>query len=250
VLNLGHGKETAPEVWEQPPLKPEAGYRTGLKNLAALVEYVTTHPRLQVATVGMLTERCGRVAERIALEDLRDYAADNCSGSDISVDDPRLSPAQAVDLLVRAILAYADGTKPESFSCRHIDGPTATPVGHSSETKVCWKTFLAACVWVRSFIERTGCVPAQIELDGVRVGLGSFYRAACESFVTLGSQHRPAEVTLLPGPQVPAIADTIARRTERGYRGWVIHKCGLETTKLLQLTRLQTWTLKPATFRM
>ena len=38
VLNLGHGVETPPELWRQPPLKSDAEYRTALKNLAVLCQ--------------------------------------------------------------------------------------------------------------------------------------------------------------------------------------------------------------------
>jgi hypothetical protein len=58
----------------------------------------------------------------------------------------------------------------------------------------------------------------------------------------------PATVSIQGGAQVPSIADAIAEETERGYRGWVIHKPDLRTDELLELTRLQTWTIKRATF--
>ena len=249
VLNLGHGVETPPELWRQPPLKSDAEYRTALKNLAILVGYVAGHPRLEVAPVGMVAKQFDRAVTRIDLADLQDYAAAACASRDILTDDPRLSPAEAVDVLVRANLAFADGAEPKHLDCRHIDGPVELPVENESETEVSWDGFHAGCVWVRSSIERTGHLPAQVELDGVRVGIGTFYRAACESFELLAHQNAPPKVTLRPGSQVPAIAEPIARRTERGYRGWVTHKRDLDTTNLLKLTRLQTWTLKPATFK-
>lgn len=248
VLNLRDGSETPPERWQQPPLRSDAAYGTALKNLAVLAEYVAVHPRLQVATVGTLAKELGRSAERIDLDSLRDYAAAARASQDIQTDDPRLSPAQAVGVLARAILAFADGAQPKSFPCPHIDGPVAMPVQDEAQSTVPWGTFRTACAWVSQFMERTGHLPAQVELNGVNVGIGSFYRAACESFDVLARGQVLSQVTLPPGLQVPAIAEPIARRTERGYRGWVIHKPDLDTTNLLELTRLQTWTLKPATF--
>jgi hypothetical protein len=201
-----------------------------------------------VATIGTLAKELGRTVERIGREDLDTYAIAACASRDISVDDPRLSPAEAVDVLARAILAYVDGAEPQSFSWRHVDGPPSAPAEPGTEANLSWKAFCAGCAWIKAFIDRTRHLPGGIELDGVCLGIGSFYRAVCESFDRLRNQHTPVKVAFRPGSQIPAIADSIAHRTERGYRGWVIHKPDLDVTNLLELTRLQTWTLKPAKF--
>ena len=247
VLNLGHGNETPPELWRHPPLRSPAKYRTALKNLAILAQTVATHPHLEVVPIGALAKTFGHCAERIAVEHLRDYAAAASATQDIPTGDPTLSPAQAVDVLTRAILAQADGAEPEDYSCPHVDGPVVTPLQNTAQARVSWDTFRAGCARVQSTIVRSGHLPAQVDLDGLDVGIGSFYRAACAAYAALGNGHPPQEVMLGPGPQVPAIAEPIARQTEGGYRGWVIHRPDLDPTNLLELTRLQTWTLKPAT---
>ena len=249
VLNLRHGQETPLERWRQPPLKPEDEYRTALRNLDTLVGYVAAHPRLEAITVGMLSQQVGRAADRVSPDDLRDYAAAASGGRDLPTDDPRVSPAEAVDVLARAILARREGLQPRSLPLRHVDGPTATPQGEESEIAVSWGAFCDRCAQVESFIDRTGGLPAEVEWGETRAGIGSFYRAACEVYSVLSPRQVPSEIVLRPGPQIPAIADAIAQGTERGYRGWVIHKRDLDVRDLLELTRLQTWTLKPATFK-
>jgi hypothetical protein len=248
VLNLRHGRDTPPEMWRQPPLRTEAEYRTALKNLDALVCYVAAHPRLTATTVGTLCQELDQVVERVGWEDLEDYAVTACSSWDIPTDDSRLSPAQAVDVLARAILACMDGAKPSWLPCRHVDGPAAMPEGIESDIAVSWDALCAGCAQLTSFIDRTGRLPAGVELGDMRAGIGDLYRAFCEAVRVLCLQRLPTKVVVRPAPQTPAIADVIAQRTGRGYRGWVIHKRELDTTRLLELTRLQTWTLKPATF--
>jgi hypothetical protein len=108
--------------------------------------------------------------------------------------------------------------------------------------------FRSGCEFVQSFIDGAGQLPAAIEFGETRVGIGSFYRAACKELLALAAQQTPERVNFRSGPQIPSIADAIAADTKGGYRGWVIHKRDLEVAKLLELTRLQTWTLKRATY--
>ena len=248
AINFGHGKETPPESWTQPLLKSEDEYRNALKNFEVLVEYVAAHPRLEVVPVGALEERFGRVADSISQDDLLSYATAACGMEDIQTDDARLSPAEAVDVLAQAILALSNKVRPGEFAIRHVDGPVTMPSENGSAASTSWASFRSGCDHVKSFINRAGQLPASVDIDGTTVGIGSFYHAACESFVALADHRTPESVAFRAGPQIPGIAKAIAVGTEGGYRGWVIHKPDLNMTNLLELTRLQTWTIKPASY--
>jgi hypothetical protein len=249
VLNFSRGKETPPELWRQPPLKSEDEYRTALKNFAVLVKYIAEHPGLEAVAASDVARHFGRVCERISFDSLLGYASAARGADDIPTDDARLSPAEAVDVLVQAVLALSEGARPDDYAIRHVDGPTSMPPQSQAAIGLPWTAFRSGCASVKSFVDRTGQLPASIDLDGVTIGTGSFYFAACECLTVLATQRTPDEVTLRAGPQIPAIAEPIARNTEAWYRSWVIHKPNLNTTRLLELTRLQTWTLKPASYR-
>jgi len=246
VLNFGHGKETPPESWQQPPLKTEDEYRTALGSFAALIRYIAEHPRLEVVPVGALRQQFGSEAAYIAGADLLSYAAAACSTEEIPADDARLSPAQAVDVLAQAILTLASGARLGALPVRHVEGPVSVPPDIVSAASCPWEAFRSGCRYARAYIDRTGQLPASIDIGSTIVGIGSFFHAACEALLALATEHTPTRVVLRPGPQIPAIAETIARETEAGYRGWVIHKPDLDVTRLLELTRLQTWTLRRA----
>ncbi len=246
VLNFSHGRETPPEAWQQPPLKTEDEYRTALASFTSLIRYIAGHPRLQVVPVGTLGRRYGGDPTHIAAAELLSYAEGAHNSPDIPADDARLSPAQAVDVLTQAIASLADGASLSALSIRHVDGPVSLPPDLVSGANCPWEAFRAACLNTRAYIDRTGQLPAAIDLGGTTVGIGSFCRGACEALLALAAGHTPTQVALRPGAQVPAIAEEIARETEAGYRGWVIHKPDLDTARLLELTRLQTWTLRRA----
>jgi hypothetical protein len=99
---------------------------------------------------------------------------------------------------------------------------------------------------VTEFIDGHGNLPASLSLSGKEVGIGSFYRALCRAFSALASGADSRSLKIEACPQLPALADPIALSTEADFAGWVIHPEDLDTRRLLELTRLQTWTLRPA----
>jgi len=75
--------------------------------------------------------------------------------------------------------------------------------------------FLAALASVYEFHRKTGKLPME---EGVSLG---------------------SKVELLP-------VQHIAKDTPNLFGGWVIHRQGFQAPKVLEVARLQAWTLKPA----
>lgn len=246
VINFGGGKETRPEDWRQPPIKSEAEYGDALKNFGRLVQFVADHPRLNVVPVGKLRETFGKTTRRIDRHGLYDYARSARESDDIETGDPRLSPAEAIDILARALPTLDHEGIPEAFDIRHVDGPTTLPSEAGRPGEISRDDLSSICHAVTSFIDRHRRLPSCLKVNGIDLGPGTIYSALCETFTASIDGNKAAGIQRRPCPQIPRIADEIASRVEADYRGWVIHKPDLDTSKLLELTRLQTWTLKPA----
>jgi hypothetical protein len=71
------------------------------------------------------------------------------------------------------------------------------------------------------------------------VGLASAYEGERKNGKLPGQVILGREVALLPEGQV-------ADDTPGLFGGWVIHKADFRAPKILQIARLQAWTLKPA----
>jgi hypothetical protein len=54
------------------------------------------------------------------------------------------------------------------------------------------------------------------------------------------------EGVTLPGEVELLSANHIAKDTPQLFGGWIIHKEGFRAPKILEIARLQAWTLKPA----
>ena len=115
-------------------------------------------------------------------------------------------------------------------------------------THVDWPAFREATRDALDYIKTNGRVPSRVFLgaDAIApadflVGLALAYeyhrrsgRLPMEEGVTLGNN-----LELLP-------ARHVAQDTPELFGGWIIHKEGFRAPKILEVARLQTWTLKPA----
>ncbi len=101
----------------------------------------------------------------------------------------------------------------------------------------------------------TGAMPARLNL-GRDIGPNLFLQAARAALTALSAGTPPAMVPLArpvsPAPEpVPvgeetALAQRPAFRNMRFRNGWVIFPPDFEGQNVIELTRLQTWTGKPA----
>ncbi len=126
----------------------------------------------------------------------------------------------------------------EHYVRPNIYGPlTMPPVSTPEQTdaqaiKQAAKTVLEAA--------RSRYLPASVEVGGQTVGLGTFFVALAEA---LAGHSRISLTAITP---YPVAADAIAAEVARVIPEWPIHPDNMDLTNLLEQTRLQCWTLKPA----
>jgi hypothetical protein len=92
----------------------------------------------------------------------------------------------------------------------------------------------------------TGYLPADLRLAGAAVGLGSAYGALAQAYARAHGGREMGAVRLEVFPRYPAFGAVLAR-TARSVEDSPMVWPGLGTDRLALHTRLQTWTLKPAT---
>ena len=77
-------------------------------------------------------------------------------------------------------------------------------------------------------------------VGGQSLGLGTYFVALAEALLGQGRVSGPADAPY------PAAAESVARDVARALPQWIIHPENMDLTVLLEQTRLQCWTLKPA----
>ncbi len=87
---------------------------------------------------------------------------------------------------------------------------------------------------------RTGYLPASESVGGEAVGIGTVFVALAQVLLGADSAGGPSDAFY------PAEAEAVALDAGTDIPKWIIHPKNMDLSKLLEQTRLQCWTLKPA----
>ena len=95
-------------------------------------------------------------------------------------------------------------------------------------------------------IAEHGNLPSWLEIDDKRIGTGSLLALFSAVYLDI--------VTDKPAENYPVISfDTYPKENEeaiisgvRGCKTWPVHRLDLDMAHLVELTKMQLWTLKPA----
>jgi hypothetical protein len=97
-------------------------------------------------------------------------------------------------------------------------------------------------VVVRDFIEDAGRLPVGVYIGSEKMPPADFLAAASDTLVSIGgSGQLPNEIKLRKGNLI--LEKNV---TGEGAWGWVIFPEGFDAPGLIDLGKLQAWTLKPA----
>ena len=255
-VNFSRGANPPRKAWRPPlqrtPEETEAAYqRFGeyLDHLRAIpgVRFITasdlplTYPDA-VRTEGATETELAEIARRILARD--------ASGVDFqSIGKKAFSVADQFELLTLAVSAQLDGKKAGyPIQARNLLGPDSVPPGTAGEIHAPWSAFREAVADADQFMKTRQRIPSRLFVGADPVAPADFLVALAFAFDShLKNEALPA------GDDIPFGVDTsvstaryIAEDTPNLFGGWVIHKTGFRAPKILEIARLQAWTLKPA----
>jgi hypothetical protein len=255
-VNFARGVNPPRSEWKAPPQRPAAETDAAFERFGAYIDHIRTIPgvrfvtaselpliypdalRSEGATQADLTEMAERILKRSE------------PGLDLQIIGKKAySLADQFEELTLAVSDYIDGRKPH-FPIRSegLLGPDNPPPAAASEQNLDEAAFRAAVRDVRSFIETEHRVPARVFIGANAVAPADFLVALASAYATLRSRGH-----FSPGEEIALCANTevlparhVAQDTPSVFGGWIIHKEGFRAPKVLELARLQAWTLKSA----
>jgi hypothetical protein len=131
--------------------------------------------------------------------------------------------------------------------------PTGTDEQNGDRRVLTPSAFRAAALDVRNFIQTEKRVPARVFIGPDPIAPADFLVALASAYNSFHKSGTPASP---PANEIPVGMNTevlparhIAKDTPGLFGGWVIHKLGFRAPKVLEVARLQAWTLKPAVRR-
>jgi hypothetical protein len=240
-LNYNRGVNTPASEWRMPPYRSEEEWERAQRNLRRFAEGISRLPGVQLKTVREMNALVAPEPKVVQASDLAETARRALEDGQIRAYGPLVSPAEALYLWA----AWLHSGRPEgSLPWRYVEGPVEEPPKLPVPIMVGADQVADAAGAVVRSVEEQGRLPAKVRMGLLDVGIGTLYRALAALRVHPGAE----EVELTPGPEVPAVGDTLALEVSEGVPGWM-HKPDLDVSRHAAYTRLQSWTLKPVAFR-
>ena len=249
AVNFSNGLEPQRSQWKLPPMKsPEAQARS-FAFLETFVKYMKTFP-VQFVTAPQTLKLYPDNAQThpFSNQDLAEIAHNVQPAISFQVyKNYDLSASEVLSLLNKYVSRVINKA-PSQFI--ELDG---TPLGPSNDdtntpmagpVKVPWYQFRWAVQDVESALEKNKQVPTVVWVGGEPYPPASYLVALAHvaSGLLAGNQP-PSSVTLAPAHL--ATTKYVAKNV-RDTWDWPIFRPGFNGRHLLDLARLQTWTLKPA----
>lgn len=253
-VNFARGRNPPREEWKAPPQRSVEETEAAFGRFGEYIDHILSIPGARFITASDLPTMysdpvrnegaTGRELDELAKRILN--SATNALNFQI-VEKKAFSVADQFELFTVAVSELAAGKKLKlPLTARGLFGPDNPPATSKDQLHAAWPAFRDAVLDTREFIQTQQRVPARVFIGAEAVspadflvGLASAYEHERKNGKLPGQVILGRDVVLLPARQV-------AEDTPGLFGGWVIHKAEFRASKILQVARLQTWTLKPA----
>jgi hypothetical protein len=231
-VNFARGANPPRSEWNPAPRHDPALIPTMQANYRRLCDYLRHDPRLEIVGWGDLIRRFDRQRPDATHAELLEIADRIASELEVLFTD-HFTAGEILLMLCRAAVAPQE-RYPRRFVYGPLTLPPTTRVGEwdAEEIRLAAPTVLDSA--------KSGYLPASVSVGSETIGLGTYFVALAQTLQGHAHVNGPADA-----PYPPA-AEAIAREVARSLPHWIIHPENMDLRLLLEQTRLQCWTLKPA----
>ncbi len=245
-FNYYKGANPGPSEWKTPDLRPVESMKTAQKNFRRLIKYLKNRDDIELTTFREIknlyskqeneigTEKLGAIAERILKENT-------------IVIDKQYSPAEVFTALAESLTEYnKTGKLPVVLTIKRPFGPLKMPM-ENPEIFIAEKNDVFALSGsAMEYILDTDHLPSALLLDEHTIGSGSLLALFSKMYLEILKGTVPDQLDIISFPAYPSEnLQQIIKKVAR-LEGWAVHRENLDMSNLIEMTKLQLWTLKPA----
>lgn len=253
-VNFRRGANPPRSEWKRPGLRPAAETETAFRDFEQYVGYIKAQPGVSFVTAKDLMKIYEDKAQARSFNRDEILSLARSIQREISFqkfDDYALSAADSFALMNEYVNGYIEKNRiPATVKTTELYGPARNwlpPAGRSRPADLQWSAFAGAVRDTSNFIESKKRLP-----DEVWIGVDSLspadYLATLAGVVEdlAASGKAPERVQVRKGTFT---SDRHVAEDSTSLWGWVIFPEGFHAPKIMELARLQAWTLKPALMR-
>jgi len=245
-LNFYYGKNAPPNEWVMPRLRPQETMATAQKNFRRMMRWLMGRDDIEITTYRRLMEIYGGQKETTTRDELREIARKTLELKSLA-PTADFSPAEAFAGLAGAIAGFAeDRVWREELATVHPLGPLEMPLSEPEVGQVWLADIWALARAAEEHIGRTGALPAALRIGNARIGTGSLLALFGAVYLDLDTGSVRAAYDVPAFEPYPKTNEQEIIAEVEGYKTWPVHKPDLDMSRIVEFTKLQLWTLKPA----
>ena len=256
-LNFYNGKNTPPGEWRMPRLRPRETMVTAQKNFRRMMSWLAGRDDIEITTYRELMDVYGVQKGAMTRAELREIAR-KALGLGILAPTGDFSPAEAFAGLAFSITGYFQvpdgpekgagqaGSLPGDLRIEHPLGPTEMPPTHPEIARVKIEDVRELARQAQELIRRDQVLPATLRVGSARIGTGSLFGLFSAVYLDLDSGKPRPEYDVPAFEPYPRTNESKIVAEIEGYKTWPVHRPDLDMSRIVEFTRLQLWTLKPA----
>lgn len=245
-FNYYHGENPDSSQWKTPELRPLESMKTVQKNFRRLMQFLKNREDIEITTYRSLMALYSHQKEFITAGELRTVAEKTVAEKTIMGDD-YFSPAEVFAGLVKSIVAYAhDGSLPDRIKRISLLGPTEMPNAEPEISRVTVEQVYNLARRADDHINRTGALPSFLKVNNHRIGTGSLFALFSAVYLDMHSGNGAAEYSVHSFDAYPKTNEKAIIEQVMGCKSWPVHRRDLDMGRLVEMTKKQLWTLKPA----
>lgn len=246
AVNFSKGTNAPLSGLRMPRLKPKAWVEAGYRDFDRFVKHTRSKPDVEVVTARELHRLFrDKASGRLFDEGEIAYLASNTRNVSFRrINDFYVSASEIFWLITVSLAEYGvHGRLPDRVRNFRLLGPyrsfESQALGIVKPSQI-----LEAAYRAKVFMESQGRIPDFIELCDLKVSPADFLASEAELYVRLSKGKRSNGVELFK-----ANFDPFKYVNSEGARSswrWIVFPQGFEAWNLVELAKLQTWTVKPA----
>ncbi|MDF1575356.1 MAG: hypothetical protein P1P86_09220 [Bacteroidales bacterium] len=245
-FNFYEGANPDKDSLKAPALRPAESMVSARKNFRRLMQFLKDQESIEVTTIGNLMERFSYQPEYIRKKDLI-RIAEKIRGTSQVVYDEFYAPAEVFAALAKSIQSYGEkGKMPRKLLRESPLGPMEMPSGRPGITSVAMEQVIELAIASGDMIQNRGYLPSGLELEGAGVGTGSLMHLFSTVYLDIAGKDPRDNYKVIPFDPYPMEYEELITSEVESYKDWIVHRKDLDMSHLVEMTRMQLWTLKPA----
>jgi len=245
-FNFYEGANPDKDSLKAPALRPAETMVTARKNFKRLMQFLKDQESIEVCTIGDLMEKFSYQPDYINKRDLIRISQKIGSTQQVVYDDV-YSPSEVFAALTQSLQEYSQhGKMPGKLHRESPLGPMEMPTETPGVSTVSPEQIFELAAASRDIIRNQGHLPSKLMLETGSIGTGSLIYLFSLAYLDLIGNEQRDSYEVIPFDSYPKEYEEKIISEVENYKDWIVHRTDLDMSHLVEMTRMQLWTLKPA----